>query len=252
MKSWLPFLALALPAGIISPPTHAASTTGLSVAKAAPTAVRPTGTAPVAATAKLPAKAVKRVALPTPKATPRPSVPGALKPDFKVDPTFTNLKAMTFAGIATYTGIDSPRITELWNKRFADVMTDDRGRGDTDLGLDKSRYAYGLELFPPSFKTKHEFTYMACFAVSDPNRVPLHLVQSSVPAASYAVFKVPDGLKGIGASYQFIYQKWLPTSGYDIAYSFDIERYDTTAEHAGNLSIEILLPVAPRRPRRPR
>ena len=184
---------------------------------------------------------------PTPQ---HPVAKPALKPAFKIEPTFTDLKPMTFAGIATYTGIDSSRITELWNKRFSDVMTDAGGRGNTNLGLDKSRYAYGLELFPPSFKFKHEFTYMACFAVSDASRVPLHLVQSSVPAATYAVFKVPGGLKGMGETYQFIYQRWLPTSGYDIAFPFDIERYDTAAEHGGTLSVEILLPVTPHHTRR--
>ena len=102
-----------------------------------------------------------------------------------------------------------------------------------------------MELFPPTFHEKLQFTYMACFAVSDSRKVPLHLLQRTVPAAHFAVFKVPNGLDGLPETFPFIYEKWLPTSGYQLAYPFDMERYDVGpgGNKNGVLSIEILVPV---------
>ena len=171
--------------------------------------------------------------------------PDAKMTEIKIIPTFEDLKETTFAGIAAFAGPGSPRFPELWQGPFQDVTKGLDGKPPLNLGLDYSRYAYGLELYPPTFDEKRQYTYLACLAVSDSRKVPLHLLQRTVPAARYAVFKVPGGLKGLGDTFQFIYGKWLPTSGYDTAASFDMERYDVGpgGQKDGDLSIEVLLPV---------
>ena len=176
-----------------------------------------------------------------------PAVPAVDQPnqDFKIEPSFVDLLEMTLAGVAVYAGPGSPRIPELWNGPFQDATREGKGQTAADLGLDKSKYAYGLELYPSTFMEKHQFTYLAGFAVSDARKVPLHLLQRTIPAAHYAVFRVPGGLKGLRATFEFIYQKYFAASPYAIAFPFDMERYHVGpgGNKDGELSIEVLVPV---------
>lgn len=170
-------------------------------------------------------------------------------PEIKIEPTFEEIPEMTFAGIAAYAGPGSGRFPELWTAGFHAVMKGAEDNAGNELDLATGRYCYGLELFSPEFENdpKRNFTYMACYAVSDSRNVPLHLLQRTIPGARFAVFKVPDGLKGLGGTFGFIYGKWLPQSGFDRAYAFDMERYDieATRKNNGNLQIEILVPIVP-------
>lgn len=185
----------------------------------------------------------------TPMAHSQPAPQPAPKAELKIEPTFVDLSEMSFAGIAAYAGPASPRFPELWNDGFHDVMGDTDGGKGAEIGLETEKYAYGLELFPPSFEQKRKFTYLACFSVTDSRKVPLHLVRHTLPSAKYAVFKVPGGIGGLGEAFQFIYNRWLPQSGYDRAFPFDMERYDLPAGalNEGKPVVEILVPVVARK-----
>lgn len=195
--------------------------------------------------AKIPLAALIALAASTTVSYAQPQPPVPPEPEFKIEPTFENLNEMTFAGIAAYAGPGSPRFPELWTDGFQDVLGDTRNGEGAQLGLETEKYAYGLELFPPAFDQKHKFTYLACFSVIDSRKVPLHLLQRTIPAAKYAVFKVPGGLTGLGKTFQYIYSRWLPASGFDRPFNFDMERYDISpgAEKDGQLSIEVLVPI---------
>lgn len=172
-------------------------------------------------------------------------------PEIKIEPTFFDAPEMTFAGAAVYSNGASGRIPELWNVGFHPVMKGVEEDGGASTGLEAQKYCYGLELFPPDIEKdpKRNFTYMACYSVTDARKVPLHMLTRTLPAARMAVFKVPDGLRGLGATFGFIYGKWLPASGFDRAYPFDMERYDMNAARKmnGNLEIEILVPIVARK-----
>ncbi len=158
-------------------------------------------------------------------------------PPLKIEPHFIDLKETTLAGIATFAGPQSGRFPELW-KGFPQKIGE-------ETGLETNTYSYGLELYPPNFDKGHEFTYMACMAVSDIRLVQLHLVMRTLPAARYAVFPVPGSLAGLAAAFHYIYGEWLPNSRYQRAYPFDMERYDVSPEavKARDMPIEILVPV---------
>lgn len=182
---------------------------------------------------------------------PAAAPPAASAPEVKIEPTFFDAPEMTFAGTAVFTNGASGRIPELWGTGFHPVMKGVEADGGASTGLEGKRFCYGLELYPPEMDKdpNKNFTYMACFSVTDSRKVPLHMVQSKVPAARYAVFKVPGSLQGLGPAFKFIYGKWLPQSGFQPAYPFDMERYDMEATKANNgiLQIEILVPIAPRK-----
>lgn len=156
--------------------------------------------------------------------------------EYKIEPKIIELKEFTVAGIATFATPQSGQFPELWNK-FPQHVGEE--------GLETGTYAYGVELYPPTFEKERKFTYLAAMAVADSRKVPLHLVTRTLPAATYAAFAVPGSLKGLGEAFRYIYKEWLPNAPYEIAYPFDMERYDVSpaAVKAGNMPIEILLPI---------
>jgi predicted transcriptional regulator YdeE len=164
------------------------------------------------------------------------SAPPAEKPKMKIEPTFIELKEFTVAGIAVFDTPLSGQFPKLWGSFPATV--------NDAPGLEMGHYAYGVELFPPNFERDKKFTYIASCAVSDSRKVPLHLVTRTLPASQYAAFAVPGGLKGLGDTFGYIYREWLPASNYEVAFPFDMERYDVSkVEHGGEMTIEILVPV---------
>lgn len=155
----------------------------------------------------------------------------------KMEPRFIDLPEMTVAGVAIYTTAEAGKFGELWDK-FHPVAA-------ASAGLERGTYAYGVELYPPSFKEQREFTYMATYQVADSRQVGLHLVTRTLPASKYAVFTVLGGPKSLKAAFKAIYSEWLPKSNYETAHAFDLERYDVRpqAATAGVMPVEILLPV---------
>jgi predicted transcriptional regulator YdeE len=70
---------------------------------------------------------------------------------------------------------------------------------------------YGVSL---NTDKKGVFDYLAGMAVSNENAVPEVLAVREIPAADYAVFECP--IQKIAETKQFIFQKWLPVSKYEL------------------------------------
>ncbi len=47
-----------------------------------------------------------------------------------------------------------------------------------------------------------------------------------VPEYTYAVFAHKGDLPSLGKTYEYIYETWLPQSGYQVAAKIDYEYYD--------------------------
>lgn len=159
------------------------------------------------------------------------------KKETKLEPRFIELPAMTMAGIAIHATPEAGKFAELWH--------DWQQISPYAEGLEVGTYAYGVELFPPNFAERRTFTYMAASKVSDIEKVPVHLLTRTLPAAKYAVFTVPEGIEGLKKTFPYIYGEWLPKSGYAVAFPFDMERYNFGPEamKAGGMVVEILVPV---------
>ena len=66
--------------------------------------------------------------------------------------------------------------------------------------------------------------YLAGLSVSDQAAsVPAGMIAATIPAGQYAVFEFP--LSEIGAAFDFMFNSWLPSSGYAQAASPMFERY---------------------------
>jgi AraC family transcriptional regulator len=59
----------------------------------------------------------------------------------------------------------------------------------------------------------NDFTYVACFEVSDASNLPDGMVTCTIPGHTYAVFTHKGDLSTLGATFDYIYKTWLPTSG---------------------------------------
>lgn len=158
------------------------------------------------------------------------------QPAIKIDPpTFVELPAMEVAGIATFGSPEGGLFAKLWSN-FPTVV-------DHQPGLKASNYCYGVELYPPGFPKKWEWTYLCACPVEDPAKLPQHLVRVPIPAGTFAVFTVPgddipQALNNLKQVFGYAYKQWLPNSEYVTSASIDLERYDSKAK-----TVEILIPV---------
>jgi AraC family transcriptional regulator len=68
-----------------------------------------------------------------------------------------------------------------------------------------------------------DFSYVIAVEVSDFNGVPAEMFTADLPEAVYAIFTTPanDGEKNIApaiqAAWNYIFETWFPTSGYEFA-----------------------------------
>lgn len=91
-----------------------------------------------------------------------------------------------------------------------------------------------------------EFKYMLCQFLPQDLRVPEKFTVLEVPAASWAVFDVPDCQ--MQDMWRRVWSEWFPSSGYESAVGPQFEMYYGLAGH-GNVFGEIWVPVQTRSPR---
>ena len=112
-----------------------------------------------------------------------------------------------------------------------------------------NRNCYGLELYPDNFMETWQFTYMASFEVSKLEDIPINMFGVTLPSATYAVFTVKGKLQPekIKATFDRIYNEWLPASEYTFAHPYDFEFYDNEngrfKPNDENSEIYIYLPI---------
>jgi AraC family transcriptional regulator len=84
------------------------------------------------------------------------------------------------------------------------------------------------------------FEYMCAAEVADFAAVPPSLGRMRVPAQRYAVFTHRGPVPELRATWDAIWNDWLPRSGHEPADTPDFERYDPATDE-----IEIWFPVRP-------
>jgi predicted transcriptional regulator YdeE len=86
------------------------------------------------------------------------------------------------------------------------------------------------------------FRYLAGMAVSSAGQVPEGMDIWDVPASQYAVF--PTTLPAIGETYKYVFETWLPGSGYAYASTPDFEYYDESFDIAeADSTFDIYVPI---------
>ncbi len=86
------------------------------------------------------------------------------------------------------------------------------------------KIAYEVHIAPKEPEDKKDFYVFIGIEVKNLNKMPLEMFGKVLPATKYALFTF-KGKKMFSGS-QYIYNEWLPTSGYKEAFPFQIQLYD--------------------------
>jgi AraC family transcriptional regulator len=91
------------------------------------------------------------------------------------------------------------------------------------------------------------FEYIAGVEVSDFSGLPAELSRVRIPGQRYLIFTHADHIATIRGTIGAIWNHWLPASGYHVADSPNIERYDQSFDPlTGTGGVEIWIPIQDR------
>jgi AraC family transcriptional regulator len=147
-----------------------------------------------------------------------------------MQPQIVTKPAFTVVGLRLQTTPMSPEIPQLWDQfvpRMAEIQQ------GVEPGV-----SYGLMSHSEDMS---RLDYMAGSAVETVVDLPAGMMSWTVPANTYAVFETT--LATIGETFGYVYNTWLPTSGYRQAAGPYFERYPETFDPEGNSALAIYLPI---------
>jgi predicted transcriptional regulator YdeE len=103
---------------------------------------------------------------------------------------------------------------------------------------------YGLQIYPPWFPKRFEFTYMACIEKDRGMEVPIRMITKTIPRCNYVVQKVAGGVCNIDQALLYLYKDYIPKNGFIVAMPLDFEKYCNVVGHdLGTENIEVWIPI---------
>lgn len=137
-----------------------------------------------------------------------------MEPNIKTKPAFT-LVGLRYFGRNQHGEI--PKLWETLNHRVEELG---------GLPHNTQEAAIGLCITPDDEPTEGDFEYVAGFPVSKVDMVPEDFIVRHVPEQTYAVFEHKGDLASLSETYEYIYETWLPQSGFELASKMDFEYYN--------------------------
>lgn len=144
-----------------------------------------------------------------------------LSPDKKektMEPKIVTRPAFKTVGLSYVGKNQNGEIPQMWsvfNQRMGEIKASS-----------EEEY-FGLCFSEPKGAKEGEFEYVSAALVADAKDIPDGMVYREVPELKYAVFTHHGKLDKLGETYGYIYNTWLPQSGYKLHPSkFDMEVYD--------------------------
>ena len=134
----------------------------------------------------------------------------------KMEPKIVTKPSFLVAGTLYQGKNENQEIADMWQEEFLPRM---------DEVKSVSHNTYGVCIDTPDLPDG-EFQYIAGMEVANEASVPEGMVLTRVPEGQYAVFEHHGPIKKLSETYAYIYQSWLPSSGYKRTASIDYELYD--------------------------
>jgi AraC family transcriptional regulator len=158
-----------------------------------------------------------------------------------MEPKIVDKPAISLIGMVYFGDPSTGEFAKTWD-RFMKLNVDIPGRTSLTEWI-------GLEFYTEDFWQNHKWFYMVCVETKNLDAIPLPLVAKHLPACTYAVFTVRGGLKKLGEGFHYVYETWLPNSGYQVAYPFDFEFYQDGRFKGDEeeSEIDIYIPIALKR-----
>lgn len=138
----------------------------------------------------------------------------------KMEPKIVTRPAFTVVGLRYFGKNENQEIAAMWE------AFDRRMETLGGLPHDTGEAAIGLCFSPDDDPMGGAFEYIAGLPVSKVEELPEGFVARQVPEHTYAVFAHKGDLPSLGKTYEYIYETWLPQSGYTLADNLDFEYYD--------------------------
>jgi AraC family transcriptional regulator len=154
-----------------------------------------------------------------------------------MEPKIVNLGSLILAGQPYYGNPEGGAFGKAW-ERFNAQRKSMTGRVNPKM-------YYGLEVYGPEFMAEHRWTYMPSVEVKDLADLSGLFFGKVLPASKYAVYTATKGLASIPDAFMYVYNTWLPASGYEVAYPYDFELYDDDRFHEDgpDEQIDVYIPV---------
>jgi predicted transcriptional regulator YdeE/DNA-binding transcriptional MerR regulator len=149
----------------------------------------------------------------------------------QMEPKIKTYPSFTLVGLRYFGRNENQEISQLW-EQFNQKM-----RLIGGIKNETGEVAIGLCITPEFLSPDGSFEYVAGLPVSKVEDVPQGFVVREVPEYTYAVFAHTGDLEGLGKTYEYIYETWLPQSGYQLAAKLDFEYYDDDFKNFSSDSI---------------
>ncbi len=152
-----------------------------------------------------------------------------------MEPKIVIRSQLEVVGMQIITTPMSPEIPALW-PRFVDRMPEIEP-------ILEPQVSYGVMQMTPGEPDR--LNYLAAVSVPSAVKVPDAMTTQTLPAGQYAVFEFP--LSDIGSAFGFIFETWLPSSGFLQTETPLFERYNENFDPGNPKSlVEAYIPVRPR------
>ncbi len=133
----------------------------------------------------------------------------------------TEREPLKVVGIKISTNIEENRIPQLWNDFIARMNELDK------VAVPECSLGICFNESDMEFKEDSKFSYMACRVVKDDSIIPPGMEYREISAQLVAVFTHYGSMETLSETYDYIYNKWLPESEYEIIAADEIEWYDS-------------------------
>ncbi len=136
--------------------------------------------------------------------------------EFKMEPKIIEHDPFLVAGTIYEGANQNQEIPAMWQNEFLPRIHEIK-RLDNYV-------SYGICEMDPDLP-EGEFRYMAGVEVTQPEDAPTDMRTMMVPGGKYAVFQHTGAMETLSKTYEYIYQSWLPQSGYKRSTRPDLEVY---------------------------
>jgi len=143
------------------------------------------------------------------------TVAGSGGEDLREEPKIVELGEMTVVGLQSLSTQRHNLVPSLW-KRFVPRGDEIKDLVDPDVWL-------GVSFGIVHKEDDTEFFHIVGRRVSSVKDIPEGMSYRRIPAHKYAVFTHKGTLEKLKETYTYIYNIWLPVSGYEYDYCHELE-----------------------------
>lgn len=156
------------------------------------------------------------------------------------EPTEAKRDSMLVAGFEVIDSMESEEMMKVWSALMANYDKIETATGDVLYGI-----TYFTDVYDP--KAHKGYAYMAATEIKSAEGLPDGMVVRKVEAATYLVFEHKGPLKYLQHSFNYIFEKYLPTSNRTMRFKDVLEIYGPKFNNMNPDSpdsiIEIWMPV---------